>query len=69
MRTIRFSDAEQRLLVEVLERAYAHLIEEFVHTDDRQYRESPEAREGQVTALLQKLKTSESDRHVTAPRA
>jgi ABC-2 type transport system permease protein len=56
MGTINFSEKEQGLLVEILEREIPDLRDEIWHTDDHDYREALKERERSINVLLDKLK-------------
>jgi hypothetical protein len=58
MLPIHLTETEYHLLVGALERECAHLLNEIVHTDNREYRESLEEQEQRTNALLRKLKAS-----------
>ena len=58
MPTLNFTEQEQQLLVEILEREIPSLREEILHTDDSDYREFLKEREEFVKDLLRKLKES-----------
>lgn len=68
MPTIQLTKTEHHLLVDMLERECAHLLNEIVHTDEREYRESLEEQERQTKALLRKVKTNLPDTGETEPQ-
>ncbi|MGE0824382.1 MAG: hypothetical protein AB7G75_06390 [Candidatus Binatia bacterium] len=54
MATFTFSDEEQKLLTEILEREIPSLREEILHTDDHDYREFLKKREEVLKSLASK---------------
>lgn len=60
MKTIQLTEDEHKLLVDILERASAQVLDELVHTDDRTYREALKERQVQTSALFQKVRTDQS---------
>jgi len=58
MPLIDLTETEYHLLVAVLKRECTHLLDEIVHTDEREYREALEEQERRTNALLQKIKAS-----------
>ena len=58
MKTFTFTEEEQRLLVEILDKEIPSLRDEIVHTDDHDYREFLKEREKRLNDLVRKLKES-----------
>jgi hypothetical protein len=58
MVAINFSDKEQQLLIELLEREIPNIRGEIWHTDDHDYREFLKEREIALKDLVNKLKES-----------
>lgn len=58
MKTLTFTEEEQQLLVEILEKEVPNLRDEIVHTDDHDYREFLKERERHLKELVRKLKES-----------
>jgi hypothetical protein len=57
MHTITLSDAEQTLLIELLDVQLKELPHEIHHTDDHDYRQFLEEKERALTELLKKIKS------------
>ena len=58
MKTLTFSEEEQQLVVEILEKEIPNLRDEIVHTDDHDYREFLKEREKRLRELVSKLTAS-----------
>jgi hypothetical protein len=59
MITIRLTETEHKLLVDILERVSEQALEELVHTEAHAYRDALKEREQQTRALFQKISTSQ----------
>lgn len=58
MSPLSCTDAEQQLLIELLDIEARELAHEIHHTDDREYRQALKEKEGTIGELLKKLQTA-----------
>jgi hypothetical protein len=65
MITIQLTEVEHKMLVGILERESAHVVEELAHSEALTYREAFRERERQTRALCEKISAAKSSLRVS----